>query len=96
MELTQDRLARKRREVEHLAFVVPNAAVTSKLLEQQTEIEQLTAALTETQHAQDRYRFYALDGIRDDMCPACGGRVVLDESDPQRIRIRSTNYQRAS
>jgi hypothetical protein len=24
-------------------------------------------------------RFHALDGIRDDACPCCGGRVVVEE-----------------
>ena len=41
-------------------------------------------------------RYHAFDGIRDDRCPACGGRVRIDESDPQRLRIESVPMIRAS
>ena len=34
-------------------------------------------------------RYHAFDGIKDDRCPACGGRVGVDDSDPSRTRIRS-------
>jgi hypothetical protein len=60
------------------------------------EIEYLTRQLTVVQAQRMFDRFQAFDGIRDDCCPSCGGRVRVDESDPARLRIISDQKVRAS
>lgn len=94
-EHTQAALAERRRKVEALAFVVQNAAATSLMLEMMDEIEHLTQMLTIHTFVESLNRYHRFDGIKDDMCPSCGGRVAVEES-PSRVRLRAVNYQRAS
>ena len=46
-------------------------------------------------------RFHALDGIKDDACPCCGGRIVVEEAPtriqdgvrlPQGVRLRAVPW----
>jgi hypothetical protein len=54
--------------------------------ELEDEVMRMREILTAYHFAQSFYRFHAFDGIRDDACPACGGRVVIEESDVVEIR----------
>lgn len=44
--------------------------------------------LTAVSWARMQDRFHALDGIKDDKCPSCGGRVAADETH-NAIRLRA-------
>ena len=48
--------------------------------ELKAEVQMLTEQLTVVQAARWFDRYHALDGIRDDACPCCGGRIAVEES----------------
>lgn len=48
--------------------------------ELEAQVAALTEQLTVVQAARWFDRFHALDAIRDDSCPACGGRIVVEET----------------
>jgi len=49
--------------------------------ELEATVASLTEALTVVQAARWFDRFHALDGIRDDSCPCCGGRITVEETE---------------
>ena len=51
------------------------------LAELEEEVERLTALLTVVEAARWFDRWHALDGIKDDSCPACGGPIVVEETE---------------
>jgi hypothetical protein len=52
------------------------------------EREHTHALLTAVEWARMRDRFHALDGIKNDRCPSCGGRVGAEETETT-VRLRS-------
>jgi hypothetical protein len=79
------KLAAWRERVEQLTASDARAFV----VELMDEVEYLTRQVTVVQAARMFDRFHAFDGIKDDSCPACGGRVAVDDSDPGRVRLRA-------
>jgi hypothetical protein len=73
-----------------------DAGDATLLPELMAEVEYLTAMVTTVQAQRMFDSFHCFSGIRDDCCPACGGRVRVDESDPARLRIVSDRAVRAS
>jgi len=53
-------------------------AVKPSYEELETELGLLREQLTVMEAARWFDRFHALDGIKDECCPACGGRVVVE------------------
>jgi len=51
-----------------------------RLSELEAEVARLTELLTVVEAQRWFDRFHALDGIKDDSCPACGGRIVVEET----------------
>jgi hypothetical protein len=49
--------------------------------ELEAEVARMREILTAYHFAQAFYRFHAFDAIRDDSCPACGGKVVVERLD---------------
>ena len=49
--------------------------------ELEAENERLTTLLTVVEAARWFDRFHAVDAIKDDACPACGGRIVVEETE---------------
>ena len=44
-----------------------------------SQVESLTEAMTAMQYAKELERFHTLDGLKDNLCPCCGGAVnVVD------------------
>ena len=93
---TADKLAGWRERVDRLADRAPSEEIATELRELMAEVEYLTGMVTVVQAQRMFDRFHSFSGIRDDCCPACGGRVAVDESDPARLRIVSVQRQRAS
>lgn len=58
------------------------------LQELEAENAYLNRMLKEVQWARMRDRFHAFDGIQDDSCPACGGRVEVEET-PNAVRLKA-------
>jgi len=54
------------------------------------ELATMKELLTSVMYAKELERFHALDGLKDGMCPACGGAVnVEDNGFGTGIKIRS-------
>jgi hypothetical protein len=49
--------------------------------ELEAEVALLREQMTVVQAARWFDRYHALDAIKDDSCPACGGRVVAEETE---------------
>jgi len=54
--------------------------------ELEAEVVKMREVLTAYHFAQSFYRFHCFDGITNDSCPACGGKVVVETSDVVEIR----------
>ena len=55
--------------------------VMSRLEELEAEVRAYREAFTAMQYAKEIERFHVIDGLKDDLCPACGSpvRVVVGE-----------------
>lgn len=60
-----------------------------ELLALREENERLSRLVSVVQAARMFDRFQCLKGIQDDLCPCCGGPIVVDESDMPRLRIKA-------
>ena len=54
--------------------------------ELEAEVAHMRDVLGAYHFAQAFYRFHSFDGLQDDHCPACGGPVVIEETDTVEIR----------
>lgn len=63
----------------------PQPAPKPSYAELEAEVEQMREVLTAYHFAQQFERFHAFDAIKDDSCPSCGGKVVVEHSDVVRI-----------
>lgn len=93
---TDDKLERWQEKVDRLTLCMDDCETADFLQELMAEVRYLTSLSTVVQAQRMFDRFQAFSGIRDDCCPACGGRVAVDESDPNRLRIISDQRVRAS
>jgi len=63
--------------------------MTTQELEETLERERayFREMLTAVEWARMKDRFHAFDAIKDDACPCCGGRVVIEETH-NAVRLR--------
>ena len=93
---TMDKLEVWQERVDRLAFDSETNKDADFVQELMAELRTLTVLVSVVQACRMFDRYHAFDGIKDDRCPACGGRVRVDESDPARLRIESVPMVRAS
>lgn len=56
----------------------------------QSLVDSMTEAMTGMQYAKELERFHLLDGLRDNLCPCCGGAVnVVDNGYGTGVKIES-------
>ena len=52
--------------------------------------DSMTEAMTGMQYAKELERFHLLDGLKDNLCPCCGGAVnVVDNGHGTGVKIES-------
>lgn len=93
---TEEKLERWQERIERIALQLDDPETSDLLQELVHELWHLNALVTTVQAQRMFDRFQAFSGIRDDCCPACGGRVRVDETDPSRLRLISDSRVRAS
>jgi hypothetical protein len=59
----------------------PDKRPERTVAELEAEVAQLTELLTVVEAARWFDRWHAFDGIKDDACPCCGGRIVVEETE---------------
>jgi hypothetical protein len=64
-------------------------ALAAEMAELRAENERLIRLLSVVESCRMFDRFHAFKGIQDDLCPCCGGPIVIDESDLPRMRIKA-------
>lgn len=74
----------------NVALAEETTWLRSEVRRLQDMVDTLTQAFTAQQYAKSLERFHTLDGLKDNICPCCGGAVnVVDNGHGTGVRIES-------